>query len=160
MSFKRRKKKLDTTSKKVQYELAVQLNKMCKVLDKRYQINYGGCCYLAYCIAELLEKDGFNFSLVVFDDRYDMSQFTELSELPETMMHYAIVFDDDSVNGDLINCDDDDFDYSHQSFKVSAKDIMKYYNSNPWNSQYSTACNGLIKLFIECTYHEFADSIH
>ena len=62
MSFKRRKPKLDTTSKKVQYELAAQLNKMCKVLDKRYQINYGGCCYLAYCIAELLEKDGFKFS--------------------------------------------------------------------------------------------------
>lgn len=37
-------------------KLIYWLNRTCKSLDDRYDINRGGCCYVAYVIAKLLDK--------------------------------------------------------------------------------------------------------
>ena len=37
-------------------KLIYWLNRTCKLLDDRYNINRGGCCYVAYVIAKLLDK--------------------------------------------------------------------------------------------------------
>ena len=62
------------------------LDAICKCLNTLYNINNGGCCYVAYCIAQLLEKDSIPFDVVVFDD-FDADS---LSELDEECYHIAI----------------------------------------------------------------------
>lgn len=158
MSLKRCKKNLDYTSKEVQYQLARRLNSLCKNLDEFFDINYGGCCYVAYCIARLLEKDNFNFSLVVFDKRYELKKFVELSDLPEPMDHYAIIIESDDASI-CINCDEDNYDDFYQDFRVSSKNILDYYLNNRWNSCYNTVNNVYIKSLIERVYYEFTNNL-
>lgn len=150
---------MDYTSKEVQYQLAKRLNSLCKKLNESFYINYGGCCYVAYCIARLLEKDNFNFSLVVFDNRYELKKFIELSDLPETMDHYAIIIESDDLSNSGINCDEDDFDESFQDFKVSSEHILEYYLNNKWNSDYNTINNVYVKSLIERVYYEFTNNL-
>ena len=158
MSLQRCKKNLDYTSKEVQYQLARRLNSLCKKLNESFGINYGGCCYVAYCIARLLEKDNFNFSLVVFDKRYELKKFVELSELPEPMDHYAIIIESDDASSG-INCCEDDYDDFYQDFKVSSKHILEYYLNNRWNSSYNIINNVYVKSLIERVYYEFTDNL-
>lgn len=42
-------------------KLFTKLNQLCLELDNKYNINCGGCCYVAACIAEQLES--FNIPL-------------------------------------------------------------------------------------------------
>lgn len=150
---------MDYTSKEVQYQLARRLNSLCKKLDESFAINYGGCCYVAYCIARLLEKDNFNFSLVVFDKRYELKKFVELSDLPEPMDHYAIIIESDDTSGSGINCCEDNYDDFYQDFKVSSEHILEYYLNNIWNSSYNTINNVYIKSLIERVYYEFTNNL-
>lgn len=135
-----------------------RLNSLCKKLDKSFNINCGGSCYVAYCIARLLEKDNFNFSLIVFDKNYELKKFVELSELPEPMYHYAIILESDDISND-INCCEDDYDGFYQDFKVSSKYILEYYLNNIWNSCYNTINNVYIKSLIERVYYEFINNL-
>ena len=149
---------MDYTSKEIQYQLTKRLNSLCKKLDKAFNINYGGCCYVAYCIARLLEKDNFNFSLVVFDRKHELKKFVELSELPEPMDHYAIIIESDDVSNG-INCCEDNYDNFYQDFKVSSEHILEYYLNNIWNSDYNTINNVYIKSLIERVYYEFTNNL-
>lgn len=149
---------MDYTSKEVQYQLARRLNSLCKKLNKSFSINYGGCCYVAYCIARLLEKDNFNFSLIVFDSKHELKKFVELSELPEPMDHYAIIIEADDVSSD-INCYEDNYDNFYQDFKVSSEDILNYYLNNKWNSCYNPINNIYVKSLIELVYNEFINNL-
>lgn len=48
-------------------ELFKQVNKLCCYLDNKYNINCGGCCYVAACIAEQLELKGIPFKVIHYD---------------------------------------------------------------------------------------------
>ena len=150
---------MNVNSKEIQHELASRLNSLCNKLHDEFAINCGGCCFTAYCIAKLLEKDGFNFSLIVFDSECKLKNYTELSELPDTMEHYAIILEhDDNINAEAINCIEDDFDKFYQGFEVTSEDILNYYLNNEWNSLYQTVYNDLIQSLIERVYYEFTNS--
>lgn len=153
MSFKRCK--LSLHSKELQYELVAKLNNECNNLDSKYKINYGGCCYVAGCIARLLEETNLNFSLIVFDNKWDLRGIKCLEDLPEPMSHYAIVLDDEGYIGEGINCCEDDFDDSYQAFKASSIDIFDYYYNHQWNNVYDCFYNFKVKCALEKTYNEF-----
>ena len=159
MSLKNYKKKLNYNSKEIKYELVSKLNKLCKSLHEEYNINYGGCCYIAYCVARLCEYLEIEFNLIVFDDEYDLYDYSELDDLP-TMSHYAILLDD-SIEGEVINCDDFWFDYRYKRcFKVNSREILKYYlNHEPWNKRYNTKNNSSIRLIIEDFYYVWTKSL-
>ena len=114
---------------------------------------------MAYCIAELLEKDGFKFSLVVFDQRYNLRTFYNLVELPEPMDHYAITLTQDEYNYEIINCDEDDFDSNYQLFNISSCDILNHYINNSWNKDYEIHFNQIVKDIIEEAYYEFIEDV-
>lgn len=158
MSLKRCKRNLNVNSKEIQYELASRLNRLCNKLHDEFAINCGGCCFTAYCIAKLLEEDNFKFSLIVFDSEYKLKDYTELSELPDTMEHYALILEDNDYNAEGINCIEDDFDKFYQDFEVTSKDILNYYLNNEWNSLYQKSNNKLIQSLIERVYYEFTNS--
>ena len=150
---------MNVNSKEIQYELASRLNSLCNKLHNEFAINCGGCCFAAYCIAKLLEEDNFKFSLIVFDSEYNLKNYSDLSELPDTMEHYALILEyEDEISAEAINCIEDDFDDYYQDFKVTSKDILNYYLNNKWNSLYQTTNNNLIQGLIERVYYEFTNS--
>ena len=158
MSFKRCKRNLN--SKELQFEFVDKLNNLCNNLDDKYDINHGGCCYVAGCIARLLEESGISFSLVVFDSEWDLRKIKSLQDLPEPMNHYAIVLDNnDNLIGDGINCCDDDFDDSYQVFKATSTDIFDYYYNHRWNERYNCFYNFRIKCALEKFYYDFINSL-
>jgi hypothetical protein len=134
-------------------ELTYQLNQICKDLHKTYKLNYGGCCYAAYCIASLLEQYDITFSLIVFDERYNLSNFDNLFDLPESMDHYAIIIETDETIK-CINCSDSDFYKQHQIFKISSNQILEYYENNCWNDTYDSGKNTIVKNTIEHLYYD------
>ena len=88
-----------------------------------------------------------------------MYDYEELDDLP-TMSHYAILLDD-SIEGEVINCDDFWFDYKYKRcFKVNSREILKYYlNHEPWNKRYNTKNNSSIRLIIEDFYYVWTKSL-
>lgn len=49
------------------HSLLKSLNSLCKFLDDTYDVNLGGCCFLAAIIAKHLDKLGLDYDLVVYD---------------------------------------------------------------------------------------------
>lgn len=95
----------------------------------------------------------------MFDSEYKLKNYTELSELPVPMEHYALILEyDDDLNAEGINCIEDDFDKFYQGFEVTSEDILNYYLNNEWNSLYQTTNNQLIQGLIERVYYEFTNS--
>ncbi len=46
-----------------------KLNFIVTELDRSYEINSGGCCYLAYRIAYWLESYGIDYYFIIHDDK-------------------------------------------------------------------------------------------
>lgn len=156
MNTKKYKKKLN--SKEIQYDLVSQLNKLCYKLNEKFEINCGGCCYVAYCIAKLLEQYNIKFNLIVFDHEYDLEKYDTLLEIPEAMAHYAIMIKNSSE--DVINCDDYYFDYNYKNFEVTSSDILEcYYENSGWNSMYDTKNNLKILNIIEEFFYEWENNL-
>ena len=125
------------------HELYLKLNDLCIFLNCVYDINYGGCCYLAYLIAKSLEKTNFKFSVVVYrctcDDFYDLDC---------GHYHYAIKLGDDIING----YEEDDYKIFDN---VSSTDLLDHYKECDWNDYYRTRKNALIKQVVNNFYKDF-----
>ena len=78
----------------IQY-LINELNKFLKRLDNMYNINSGGCFYVAYLIARELDNLGINYTVV---DWHEDSRLNEYS-----MYHRSLKVDGRYVNPPLIN---------------------------------------------------------
>ena len=78
----------------IQY-LINELNKFLKRLDNAYNINSGGCFYVAYLIARELDDLGINYTVV---DWHEDGRLNEYS-----MYHRSLKVDDRYVNPPLIN---------------------------------------------------------
>lgn len=78
----------------IQY-LINELNKFLKRLDTAYNINSGGCFYVAYLIARELDDLGINYTVV---DWHEDSRLNEYS-----VYHRSLKVDCSYVNPPLIN---------------------------------------------------------
>ena len=67
--------------------LSHQLDKLCKFLDEVYNINCGGCCYVAACLAECLQKDNISYQVVVLECPEDIVKF---SKIKKSCCHYFL----------------------------------------------------------------------
>ena len=50
------------------YSLLKNLNSLCRFLDETYNVNMGGCCYLASLIAKHLDKLNIKYDLIIYDN--------------------------------------------------------------------------------------------
>lgn len=156
MNTKKYKKNLN--SKEIQYNLVSQLNKLCTKLDEKFDVNCGGCCYLAYCIAKLFEQHDIEFNIMVFDCDYDLEKFDNIAEITTAMSHYAIMLKNSSE--DVINCDDYWFNYNYKNFEVTSNDILEcYYESEGWCPQYDVKNNIKILSIIEEFFNEWENNL-
>lgn len=134
------------------------LNKLCcdldalfRFLDEVYDINSGGCCYVASVLANLLEEDGIDYSVIVYDCDYD-----DFYDIPCSCLHYAIRVTNANGYYDTINgYDEEECDTYCEFDNVSATDLLDHYNECGWNSVYKTFRNKYIKGVITKFYKNF-----
>ena len=142
-------------NKEYQSRLAYKLNDLCIMLDALEDVNNGGCCFVAYCIANELFKDGYkDFNLVVYNDEGE--NFDSLQDIPNSQIHYAIKFQDV-----VINKGDFDDEYSISDIPLfNPKSLNKHYKRFSWNEIYSKKKNNLIKKTIENYYKDFVSDLY
>lgn len=115
-------------------KLFTKLNQLCLELDNKYNINCGGCCYVAACIAEQLESFNIPFEII----HYDICG-----------CHYAIKVSDRYINRsgyrkkeiyEILYCN------SEKMFSI-------YYNRN-WNNTYKKKYNSIVHRKIKELFNE------
>ena len=137
--------------------LSHQLDKLCKFLDELYDINCGGCCYLAYCLAKLLDSDNLEYQVVVVSDNCEELMDCEtLSDIPCSCTHYGIY-----VDGEYINIDDSDLenDYVNHFINVTPDEIKEHYKFGDWNDCYDIDKNDLIWETLKTFYYDFTQDL-
>lgn len=138
----RTKKKL-IKSKKNLATLAHKLNYLCDFLEMTYDINSGGCCYIASCIAHLLELDNINYLVAVTDVECDSFYDINCSQ-----RHYFLILNNVSINRN-------DYDNYVVFNGVCAKDLLDHYHECDWNDFYNTFKNKFIYKTIVRFYKDF-----
>ena len=133
-------------------ELSVKLDKLCKFLDEMYDINCGGCCFVAACLAECLQKDNISYQVIVYECPEDISKF---SKIKRSCCHYFL-----SINNNDINGYDDIGDDEYQVFDgVSYRSLFNHYKKCGWNNVYDRDKNKFIKTIIKRYYEDFTSSL-
>lgn len=126
--------------------LASKLDSLCIFLDEIYNINLGGCCFISYCIADLLEKDKIKYVICIVDD------YTEdyLYEFNHAVEHVFISIEN-TFNINFWN-------ENYVTYPGSSKDLIDYYNRiGEWNSIYDCSKNIYIKKLITNFYYDFTE---
>ncbi|MGN0967328.1 MAG: hypothetical protein ACI4OP_07130 [Candidatus Coprovivens sp.] len=150
MSLKKKRKRFKSKSAETKEILAERLNKVCTFLDDTYDINAGGCCYIAYCLAKLLERDNMKYKIVVYEDYKIGGTFNQLSV---GHYHYAI-----ALGRAIINPMDDDT-FVINKYQVSSSDILKHYNREDWNDCYDTSKNLFINKILKNFYYDLTEDL-
>jgi len=119
-------------------QLFTSINNLCKELDNKYNINCGGCCFVAAVIAEQLEKHNIFYTLIHYD-KYSC--------------HYAI-----RVNDRILNrCDYNFREIVFDEYLPSDTIFFTYYNES-WNKMYNKKWNLIVKTKIKSIFKKYENS--
>jgi len=115
-------------------KLFTKLNQLCLELDNKYNINCGGCCYVAACIAEQLESFNIPFEII----HYDICG-----------CHYAI-----KVSDRYINRSDFKKKEIYEILDYSSEEMFDIYYNGDWNSTYKRKYNSIVHRKIKNLFNE------
>jgi hypothetical protein len=115
-------------------KLFTKLNQLCLELDYKYNINCGGCCYVAACIAEQLERFNIPFKIV----HYDICG-----------CHYAI-----KVSDRYINRSDYKKKEIYEILDYDSEEIFSIYYTGDWNDTYERKYNSIVHRKIKNLFNE------
>lgn len=129
------------------------INDLCKILDDNYNINSGGCCYVAYILAKNLEKYHISYK-VAFSDLYQCKSGSSIINESEIEVKYNkyscchtwIIVSDYHINGF------DNYENFDLTANLTSKELLTMYNKGKWNDEYSTSNNKLIRRLISSTF--------
>lgn len=141
--------------------LIVSLNTLFTALDTIYDINAGGCCYIAYIVAEELEKRNFNnFSLRIYND-YVLNEEdcfenieNDVEDFPiysYTASHYVLVYDDIEINPDAAA---EYLEYV-DLHDVDSNFILDICNKGDWNCVFNHNNLTFIRRFIKIIFDQY-----
>lgn len=116
-------------------ELFKKVNELCIYLDSKYHINDGGCCYVAACLAEQLEKHNIPFSIV----HYNICG-----------CHYAIKVSDRYLNRCCFKKNE-----ILEYLDWPSNKLFEYYNNEDWNETYLRKYNGCVKKYIKAVFDKY-----
>lgn len=131
------------------------LNELCLQLNKKYYINSGGCCFVAYLIAFHLDKLGLRYKLIVFTkelkDNVSIS-FEVRSKIRNnsrktsivgsgTCSHYALYLE----GGGIINVGEFGTLPKYFVEDINSSNIKWIYRSGRWNPEYNIHNNRIIR---------------
>ena len=154
MILKKQKGRLNSKSQEIQEILAERLDKLCKFLDDEYDINAGGCCYVAYCLAKLLSKDQFDFKVIIYEE-YELGD--KFSKVFDNHYHYAIDIGNYIINS--AECDEDESLYKNTYYNVKASEILDHYKNHSWNDYYNSSKNRFISKTIQIFYDDLTKDL-
>ena len=143
-------------------ELVKNLNALFEFLHKMYEINCGGCCYVAYLIAKRLEDRYIDFSLRIYDydlDYTDEELYDAIKSKKDvypiksnTASHYSIITKFGEINPDA----DSNSDYFHVDVPgINSKDLQYIYKTGNWNISYNTTNSIFVTKFIDILFKQF-----
>ena len=130
--------------------LSVKLDKLCKFLDEMYDINCGGCCFVAACLAECLQKDNISYQVIVYECPEDISKF---SKIKRSCLHYFLSINNNDINGY------EDIDEYNVFDNISSRSLFNHYKKCSWNCCYNSNKNKFIKKIIKQYYEDFTSSL-
>jgi hypothetical protein len=116
-------------------ELFKQLNRLCEELDYKYNINCGGCCYVAAVLAEQFELYNIPFIVIYYNEYH---------------CHYAI-----KVSDRYINRSDYKKSEISEYLNWSSSHLFKVYNEEDWNKCYSKKHNSTVKQSIVKVFSKY-----
>nr|DAM35265.1 MAG TPA: hypothetical protein [Bacteriophage sp.] len=143
-------------------QLISDLNYLLIRLDKKYSINSGGCCLIAFIIARLLKKVNIPFSLKIYSS-WDLNESTISKEISSKIINYE---EENSCTGENtcnhyslltpfgeINPDDGS---SIIIKNVSYNDIQWIYKNGMWNDGFDLDNSKLIIKIIKLFFYDKA----
>lgn len=148
------------------HRIVRDLNLICKQLDDDYDVNCGGCCYIAYLISKHLDKLHLKYKLCVLNC-FQKSEKEICKEVQQritnreesksvsgfnTCNHYYILLH----GGGAINFGDFEGEYFlHKIDNINHNHIKWIYDSGLWNDRYDTDNNKLIKKKIKRYFQQY-----
>lgn len=110
------------------------LNELLNLLDNKYHINGGGCCYVAYIIARNLKKLNIDFN-IIFTNNDPLNKFNihNYDSVYHVYIHIPYIGDVNPM-----------YSYYTKKINLSVKELITYYNNSTWNSTYNTEFNKII----------------
>ena len=119
-------------------QLFTRLNKLCNEMQCDYNINNGGCCFVAACIAENLEKVNIPYRVIKFD-LYSL--------------HYAI-----KVKDRYINREDYKSEEQVGTCCQDSEDLFTRYYEGYWNPEYNRQWNLIVSTKINSLFKKYENS--
>lgn len=117
-------------------ELYKSLNNLCCKMQEFYNINNGGCCFVAAVIAEQLEI-------------YNIPFYVAVTYCPT---HYAIKVKDRYINRD-------DYKFGLEDLREwNSQHLYNIYNDGNWNNWYSRRWNLIVKTRIRSLFLKYENS--
>lgn len=157
MSIENKKPKLCLSSESVANKISEKLNRVCELFDKLYNVNCGGCCYIAYCLAKLLHEDDIDYYVVVVsDDCEELPDCYFLSDIPCSCTHYGICIHDHYINMDEYDLESE---YINHFSDVTPEEIKEYYLNGDWNECYDSDKNDFIFETLKNFYYDFTQDL-
>lgn len=98
-------------------------------LHKKYKINYGGCCFVAYCIAKKLEILNEPYWLIIQHSKVKGNHYCILSK------KYGYLNKDYRIK-------------KYVRLKATSNTILQIYKDNSWSCKYNKKNNTIIKNII------------
>lgn len=117
-------------------ELFKRLNSLCENMNCSYNINCGGCCYVAAVISEQLEIYGIPFKVAV----------------TYSPTHYAIKVNDRFINRDRFKFFEEDL------FPWDSKHLYNIYRYEDWNDYYNRRWNLIVQTRIKSLFKKYENS--
>lgn len=102
------------------------------------------------CLAELLEKDGIPYIVIVID----RDSFKNIRDYSDGCYHVIIDIDNNPINFNPDALPDDE-DLVYNKFEATAADLRYVYLHGSWNDIYSKHHNMFIKRIIEAYYNDY-----
>lgn len=148
------------------YSLLKNLNSLCRFLDETYNINEGGCCYLASLIAKHLDKLNIKYDLIIYDS-YSRNRENIKCEVINrrrnkglnnsvtgyySCNHYCIRLRGAGVingNGDYTE------EHRYSIPNISYKNIRWIYKNSRWNKCYQVQYNKTIKNIVKEFFKDY-----
>ena len=148
------------------HKLVQTLNTLCNNLQDQYNINYGGCCFLAYEIAKHLDKLHIEYRLCIKND-FPLNNFSINNEIKNrtfnklggshsvtrynTCCHYYLFIN----RGGFINPGNVGKYYIQTISGINYKHIKWIYNTGSWNDNYDIRSNKFIKKAINSYFKQY-----
>ena len=150
------------------HSLQKSLNELCLQLDRRYSINSGGCCFVAYLIASHLDKLGLKYKLLIFTDK-PKDYFSIFSEVHSkvrnnskrisivgagTCHHYTLYLE----GGGVINVGEfNSLLYKYFVGNINSSNVKWIYKFGRWNPDYNIHNNRIIRKIFNTFFNGYEE---